>query len=188
MIKNKNHAFTLVEMMISIAIIMILTASAVPFFKGMSKNQELAQEVGKFYDTVTSMQIKSRSGITHNNQKVWWAVDPCANNDPHLYYYGPVTVNSTSGLFNWDIFYHSNKIVKTLSDNVKFSKGVCDSTGYPIAFERLSGNLYDSNKKPLNEATIQFCYVKNADDECSDLDADKKVTINQFGITKIEDE
>ncbi len=195
MLNKKVNAFTLIEVLVSVAIIMILSVASIPFFKGMSEKQILSQNAKSFMSDVSLMQVKARSGVTTNGiEKVWWAVEPCAtdsngnNSNPNRYAVGSVKVvdNSGSLSFDWDSF-NKTKQLHNFPENVKFDKSsVCNLGVFPVAFERLSGKPNDKDMSSIDSLDIKICTVKDSTKECEASDRSMSVYLNKSGSIRIQ--
>ena len=193
--KKKNYkAFTLIEVLISVAIIVTISVASIPFFKGMSEKQVLRQNAGKFYNDISLTQTKSRTGVTDDNyNKVWWAVEMCSkdssgNSQSNTYSLGPVVVTSNSGSLSVDWnYFDNNKVQRSMAENVKFdSTTVCNTNYSTILFERLSGNSYDRNLSKLDSVNIKLCLVKDTTKECSPSDRNLTIYVNKVGSVIIK--
>ncbi|MFH1565772.1 MAG: prepilin-type N-terminal cleavage/methylation domain-containing protein [bacterium] len=69
---NKNKkGFTLVELLISVSVIIILTAIALPIFTTTGSNQILVQNSENIKSDIRLVQAKALSGIVSGNNGYW---------------------------------------------------------------------------------------------------------------------
>ncbi|WP_455538004.1 type IV pilin protein [Terrisporobacter sp.] len=74
--KNNNKGFTLVELLIVIAIIGILTTIAVPSFLGHKRKAEQVAELANakaVYDETAAMIINDEIPLAHLNKQFWFS-------------------------------------------------------------------------------------------------------------------
>jgi len=85
---KKQKGFTLVELLISVSVIVILTAIAFPIFTTTGSNQTLIQNSENIKSDIRLVQTKSLSGIVSGDNGYWGARFICAGGKSTNYILG----------------------------------------------------------------------------------------------------
>lgn len=83
-ILKKSFAFTLIEILISVSLIMIITGALIPSFSGYLKNQNLKQSQEKLVSEIRSIQVNALAGAETNLPSLdvaYWAVQFIPNSE-----------------------------------------------------------------------------------------------------------
>src|SRR3989339_87547 len=95
---KSNKAFTLIEVMVVIAVLTVLTVSIVPSFSGYLKNQNVKQAQETLKSDLRSVQNKALTGVLSDTGAYFWGILLAAdsNGGPSKYIMYPVAEDSSA--------------------------------------------------------------------------------------------
>lgn len=125
---NKLSAFTLMEVLIVIGIVIILTAITLPSFSEFSKKREFENEVDSFVDNVRALQNKSLSGAVQEGEPVRWLFVPNCGTNRYSFGYWDNTIGDYVSLQSYQ-----------LADGLTF--GAVAAECHNFSFDRITGQI-----------------------------------------------
>ena len=130
----KRKGFTLIELVVVIAVIGTLTAATIPTFNGITSTQNLKRSVDNLSADIQLAKDKSLAGTTEatNQTNIVWGIKCYAETGDYDIGYA----------FNNDLDTFHVVDSKKLEGNATF---LTDSCTEPIYFERLTGELINGN-------------------------------------------
>lgn len=155
-VNSQFNAFTLVELMISISIIAILTAAAIPSFTDFSKSQTLIQNFKTLKSDLRIAQSRSISGSTVGGAAKAWGIyfdSSAGSNTQYIVFACPPAITLADYLIN---YVHTNPAcvnIKTvnLGSQVKISNIAGDATSpLSLVFDAQNGGTYVNGKSALD--------------------------------------
>jgi prepilin-type N-terminal cleavage/methylation domain-containing protein len=143
-----KFGFTLIETLVSLAVIVIVSIATIPIFAGLSGTQNLDKNVQNVLTGIKLAQAKAFSGSVYNSQKVYWGVQICQGTDLNNYNLGYSLDSDEDNVPDGFTSIRS----KTLSTGYQFDN--CATSNIPFYFERLSSNIVDLDGNYLNQTEV----------------------------------
>lgn len=121
-----KSGFTLVELLVTIAIIVILSVAAMPIYTNLQVDSQLNESTSLIIQTLRTAKERSEARLNNDNHGVWFGL-----NSYNLYQGGSYSIRN----IDYDRVQNVDNSVRILTDiannEVNFSKGfgLPDSTG-----------------------------------------------------------
>lgn len=118
--KKSNSGFTLLELMIVIAIVAALSGFAIPNFNTYISNQNIRQAQDQIKSDIRSIQVRALNGVTDSalsNPATYWGMAFAAGQSRYVYLVTDVSPSALSGLCstasnpsNWSNYERSDSL------------------------------------------------------------------------------
>ena len=151
-----SYGFTLVESLVSLAIVVIITAATIPLFAKLSNSQGLNRNVGQVATDIKLVQSKAMAGAVYDGKKVMWGVRTCQGTDGSFYNLGYALDENADGVP--DASFVTARSVGLISGYIF---GGCDGTT-EFYFTRIAAKLVDSAGGTLNSVNVSIEKSGNA--------------------------
>ncbi len=117
-----RQSFTLIELLIVIAIIVILTTAAIPIYGNLQVESQLNESSAQIIQILRTARGRSVAGLNDATHGVYFEIN--SGNDKYILYQGPSYTERESNYDRETTLDDSLHISTTLVDNdVNFSKG-----------------------------------------------------------------